>query len=100
MLLSSSNSVFKVVFRRFPEYDRGVEPAQQSFLVTVAQFYNLFSMESQLLCLWVIALTVLSLLLFSDLSLFYLPLLPGLWIMLLATLLFETALDLRRPFVA
>jgi len=30
----------------------------------------------------------------------YLPLLPGLWIMLLATLLFETALDLRRPFVA
>ena len=30
----------------------------------------------------------------------YLPLYPGLWIMLLATLLFETALDLRRPFVA
>ena len=30
----------------------------------------------------------------------YLPLFPGLWIMLLATLLFETALDLRRPFVA
>ena len=29
----------------------------------------------------------------------YLPLFPGLWIMLLATLLFETALDLRRPFV-
>ena len=30
----------------------------------------------------------------------YLPLFPGLWIMLLATFLFETALDLRRPFVA
>ena len=30
----------------------------------------------------------------------YLPLFPGLWIMLLATLFFETALDLRRPFVA
>ena len=30
----------------------------------------------------------------------YLPLFPGLWIMLLATFFFETALDLRRPFVA
>ena len=30
----------------------------------------------------------------------YLPFSPGLLIMLLATLLFETALDLRRPFVA
>lgn len=28
----------------------------------------------------------------------YLPLLPGLWIMLLATFLFDTALDFRRPF--
>lgn len=29
----------------------------------------------------------------------YLPFFPGLWIMLLATLLFEMALDLRRSFV-
>ena len=29
----------------------------------------------------------------------YLPLIPGLWIMFLATLLFEMALKLRRPFV-
>ena len=30
----------------------------------------------------------------------YVPLMPGLWIILLATLLFEMALNLRRPFVA
>ena len=64
----------------------------RSFLYPVMNAFSAsLSMGSLLLASVAVALGLVGL---------YLPLFPGLWIMLVATLLFETAMDLRRPFVA
>ena len=76
-----------------------VKPSQNRVWLELRSFLypvvNAFSASLSVGCLLLASVAF-----FFGLVGLYLPLFPGLWIMLLATLLFETALDLRRPFVA